>query len=209
MDDVSNRAVVTREVLLAWCAWLLISWVTNLGTGAPEPAARGMLQSIMLGLGLIWPAWRLSQGYHPAPGRQLLTDLILLLLLAQIVLWPLRLLITWPIEQVLMIDAVLLIWGAAAGVCTWLGRRGTASFRRVAAMTASILLLTAGWLITAALGQDWPVQWSPLYMLWVLSEPHAAYDAAATGWRLLVVAGATATVWALVRYHRRRPLHTN
>ena len=206
IDEESNRAVVTREVLLAWCLWLLISWVTNLGAGSPEPAARGMMQSVMVGLGLVWPAWRLSQGYNPRGGWQIATDLLLLLLLTQVVLWPLRLLIEWTMAQILMIDAVLTVWGAAAAVCAWVGQRGVSSVRRVAATTACVLLLTGGWLAIAWAGDPWPVHWSPLYMLWRLSEPHTAYDAASLGWRLSVVAGLTATAWALVRYHRPRPL---
>jgi hypothetical protein len=210
MDEASNRAVATREVLLAWCIWLLVSWVTNLGAGSPEPAVRGMLQSIMLGMGLIWPAWRLSQGYNPRCGWRIVTDLILLLLLTQVVLWPVRfVLMAWTTTQLLIINGVLIAWGAAAGLCAWIGQRGVSAFRRVAAMTVCVLLLTAGWLSAAALGEAWPVQWSPLYMLWMLAEGRAAYDAAAMGWRLLVVAGATATVWAVVRYRRAAASQTS
>ncbi len=50
----------TREVILAWCLWLLITWVI-LGFGASPAAIRWMVFLSLGGLVMLWPVFRLSQ----------------------------------------------------------------------------------------------------------------------------------------------------
>ena len=50
----------SREVILAWCLWLLITWVL-LGFGASPAAIRWMVFLSLGGMMMLWPLFRLSQ----------------------------------------------------------------------------------------------------------------------------------------------------
>lgn len=198
---------------MGWVLWLLVSWLVNYTIDTPirvradtlTPAVRGMMQSMIVGLGLIWPAWRLSQGRTARMGAEIVTDLVGMLLVVQIVIWPFRLLVGWPIPHALLIDLVVIVWSVALGLCVWAGRIGGTALWRAGAMAACALLLTGGWLVTAVSGQMWSVRWSPMYMLWVMTDMAEDFNPEAILWRLLVVFGAGLALWVwMLAWSRRR-----
>lgn len=75
-----------------------------------------MLLSVSLGLMIGWPLLRLSEVRSPWPIRQTLLDLIVLLSMVQIVIWPLRLVTTWSNERTLALDLVIIGWASLAAV---------------------------------------------------------------------------------------------
>lgn len=58
-----RRARDTQLVLLAWCLWLILSWLITLTTQTIQIAASVIMPfSSMIGLTICWPMLRLSQG---------------------------------------------------------------------------------------------------------------------------------------------------
>jgi len=191
-----------------WSAWLLVSWTLQLGHSdarvvdddALMLAARGLLTSMMLGLTLIWPAWRLSLPMYGPAGWQTLVDAAALLCIAQLVVWPLGALLYWPLELTLIIQAVLFTWTAITGLCIWGGLVGDSPASRSAGMALAAALALGGWLATALTGWLGPVQLNGYYMIWTLTDPpviHAALWAALGRLALLILA--TAAAWAIMR----------
>ncbi len=195
--------LASRPLLMGWAVWLLVSWGLNLGIDSPVwmtsealvPAVRGLMQSAIAGLVPGWPAVRLSQRRPDEPGLRLLVDCVLLLLVFQIVLWPLRILVDWPIGKTLLVDGVFIAWGLAAGLCTYVGWSIGTRAARAAAMVTCAALLGGGIVWVALTNQADAAYWSPVYMLWVLVDPNHRFDAAATAWRLVILAGGAAAAW--------------
>jgi hypothetical protein len=117
--------VLPRGLILLASVWLVASWVLAIGLRTPiyatsaayTPGVRLMLICLVLGLMIGWPLLRLSQPPMPFPLRQVLLDLIVLLSLVQVVLWPLRLVTTWSVSRTAAIDGTLTAWAVLAGAC--------------------------------------------------------------------------------------------
>jgi hypothetical protein len=115
--------VLPRGLILLASVWLVASWLLAIGLRAPieassasyTPGVRLML--ICLGVGLVigWPLLRVSQPSMPFPIRQVLLDLIVLLALVQVVIWPLRLVTPWSPARTAALDATLAAWALLAG----------------------------------------------------------------------------------------------
>ncbi len=112
-----------RSLVFLSTAWLIISWGMTVGFERPlqpssaayEPAVRLMLGAMMAGLMFGWPLLRLSQPASPHPVRQTVIDLLVLLSMVQVVVWPLRLVTRWTVDRTAAIDAVFIGWLLLAG----------------------------------------------------------------------------------------------
>jgi hypothetical protein len=195
--------LVSRPLLMGWAVWLLVSWGVNLGIDPPLwhdahsliPAVRGFLLAATLGLLLGWPTVRLSLRPSSRPVAQLLTDWALLMLIFQVVAWPLRVLIDWPIAQVVLINLVLGVWSLAAGVWVYLGWTSRGSGGRTAAAGGCIAMVVGGVVVGGVTGWLGAAQWSGLTMMWSLVDEGGPVDAAAMVRRLAVVAAVSGGVW--------------
>ncbi|MEX0775617.1 MAG: hypothetical protein WD042_07860 [Phycisphaeraceae bacterium] len=58
----------SRELVLAWCLWLLGSWCATLLLTSGKPTVHLMMYACLTGMMLLWPALRLSQGYTARRG---------------------------------------------------------------------------------------------------------------------------------------------
>ena len=58
-----------RHLVLWWCLWLLGSWAVALWRYNLSQAGQLMMLSIMAGLMLVWPAYRLSEAPLPGSGQ--------------------------------------------------------------------------------------------------------------------------------------------
>jgi hypothetical protein len=205
---------LSRTLLLGWSLWLLVSWSINLalfparrtwvimGDGvllwrtpaeAFIPMVRGMLVSVLLGLMLVWPVWRLSQASDPRPGRRVVLDLLSMWLIAQVVIVPLRLLADLPAPRLGLISLTLAAWGAATGVVVWIGWWSQLALRRSAAMLACIALVSGAWPVAVVLQQPALAAASPFQTLWSVVDLRI-------GDRLIIVqlamlAAGTAVAW--------------
>lgn len=200
---------------MAWCCWLLGSWLVNLDIDAPRwisddaliPAARGMFISMTIGLGLIWPAWRLSLPLRrdASPGLQTATDAISLLAIAQLVIWPLRSLLGWPAVMAQLLDMALIIWTGAAGLCVWGGLAGRSPAARSAGMAMAAGMLFGGPLLAVMTGAVEAARWSALHVMWTVGNGAVSLDEARTMVYRLTVVAVCATVAGGLMHRRFRP----
>ena len=103
MTGSHTHLVLPRALIFLASLWLIGSWFLAIGVRPPvqpsassyEPGVRLMLLCVTTGLMIGWPLLRLSQATSPAPLRQTLLDLVVLLSMAQVVIWLLRLVTTW------------------------------------------------------------------------------------------------------------------
>jgi hypothetical protein len=163
----SAHLAMRGMTLLAWCLWLLGSWMVARRMEYPSTAmaVRLMMLAVMVGLVVLWPALRLSQdrwvpffmaggraaaGGGPAGGRthaarrggdpwSVLSDWVGLAAVTQAVIWPFTFTAGWTLTQTLWMDAAVLSWGfLAAAMVAW-GVRSSAAWARTTMMAACIL----------------------------------------------------------------------
>jgi hypothetical protein len=115
--------VLPRGLIFLASVWLVASWLLAIGLRSPveassasyTPGVRLMLICLAVGLVIGWPLLRVSQPPMPFPLRQVLLDLIVLLALVQVVVWPLRLVTAWSPARTAALDATLTAWALLAG----------------------------------------------------------------------------------------------
>ncbi len=162
-----SRPTPPRGLIFLAFAWLLLSWGMTLGIRPPVqahaasymPGVRDMLLLMVAGVGIAWPLARLSGPWRAWPIRQSLLDLTVLLCLAQVVVWPLRLVTTWPAWRSASIDLCFCGWALAAAAAVATGtipaRRGT-SVLRTGSMIAAVLFVGGAPLFTLLSGGQLP-----------------------------------------------------
>lgn len=119
----STHLPLPRGLIFLASIWLIASWVIAIGLRAPvqpssasyTPGVREMLTCVTIGLMIGWPLLRLSQTRPAYPVRQTMLDLLVLLGLVQVVIWPLRLVTSWTPMRTAAIDATLAGWTLLAG----------------------------------------------------------------------------------------------
>ncbi len=115
--------VLPRGLILLASVWLIVSWLVTMGLRAPveassasyTPGVRVMLVSVTVGLMIGWPLLRLSQPMVAFPVQRVVLDLVVLVSLVQVVLWPLRLVTPWTTARTALIDATMVGWAVLAG----------------------------------------------------------------------------------------------
>lgn len=142
--------VMPRGLIFLAAIWLIGSWIAAMGTVTPvhatsasyEPGVQLMLQCVVLGFMIGWPLLRLSQPTKPAPIRQVLLDLLVLLTLLQVVVWLPRLLTNWLVIRTAALDAMLAGWTLliAAIVAVAVQQNGPTT-RTIAMLTCTVLCL--------------------------------------------------------------------
>ena len=147
----SPPVVLPRALIFLASLWLIGSWFLAIGVRPPvqpsassyEPGVRLMLLCVTTGLMIGWPLLRLSQATASAPLRHTLLDLAVLLSMAQVVLWLLRLVTTWSPARTAAIDATLAGWAVLAGalVAGAIGseRRGPRNLAMIACLGLCLL----------------------------------------------------------------------
>jgi len=142
--------VLPRGLILIASIWLVTSWVLAIGVRTPveassasyTPGVRLMLITAAIGLVIGWPLLRLSQGQVASPMKQTVLDLIVLLALVQVVIWPLRLVTPWSPARTAALDATLVAWTALAGAlvasATGTQRAGPRNIAIVACLSMSL-----------------------------------------------------------------------
>ncbi|MAE61099.1 MAG: hypothetical protein CMJ49_07060 [Planctomycetaceae bacterium] len=213
MTSVSNRPI-SQPLLLAWCGWLLASLLLHLmlaGAGAFEvregliqPIQR-MLQSVMIGLVVIWPTWRLSQAHRDEGEWHVLSNWLCLVLVLQVTIWPLRYLIGqsdalgWSVQRTWVIDLTFVAWSWLVAAWVRLGvRRGTPAARSIV-LVIIILLLLAGPLVATWTRRPEIGAISPYVSLWRLADPYVRLETAVEVSRSAGVAVLGIAVWMLGR----------
>jgi hypothetical protein len=215
-----------RMIVLLWTIYLTFAWLTLTGfRGQIDPGSlRLMLVASMVGLLTLWPALRLSQmrGYPSALnasgsvhaglpitslGRaiasELLTDWVCLVVVLQLVIWPIRLTAGWTGLQALWLTAVAMAWSLMAGAITAWGCRWDCKIHRTTAMLGCLALLVAEPLVMAWVNAGtargsaiaWPMGISPFQMLWSLAGSPTEFDPRPWSDRVRAMALAAVVAW--------------
>jgi hypothetical protein len=145
---------VPRGLVMIAAIWVFLSWVLLFGLRPPiQPQAASygptlelLFISIGVGVAIGWPLLRLSARPSRAPIGQALFDAMALILLMQVVIWPLRLVSNWTIPRMWLIMASL---GAAIAITGALlaaiqGSTNRAARTRAMALAVAIALAPLG-----------------------------------------------------------------
>lgn len=144
--------VLPRGLILAASLWLVVSWAAGIGFRPPveassasyTPGVRLVVLCAAIGLTIAWPLLRLSQGPTAFPVRQTLLDLVVLVALVQVVLWPLRLVTPWSAARTAAIDATLVGWTVIAGALVASACGSPRAGPRNLAITGSLAMCLGG-----------------------------------------------------------------
>lgn len=214
----ANAAV--QPMVLGWCLWLLGSWAVALTISSAVPAARWMIFSSMVGWLAVWPAARLSGQVRKArkdtaqpeaaeagvvrPGYIFL-EWFCLAMVFQAVLWPLRLVAGWSIEQVLWVDAAMLAWSLLIAALVAWGCLLRSAAERLVMMAVCMLVLAGEPVLMGLLARTqpmgdagWTMHVSPVQALWSMTV--AAADFQMGPWQSIIVSVAAAAIlaWGIV-----------
>ncbi len=218
----SPPLLLPRGLILLACVWLIGSWLLSIGVKPPiepssasyTPGVRLMLVCIGIGLMIGWPLLRLSwAGGEPTahPIVQTVLDLIVLVSLIQVVIWPLRLVTPWTVARTAALDATLVGWTVLGGavVASAIGsHRGGVRNLAIAACLAMCLLgptlAVIGAIVGGSAGQLMDI--GPLVAVYRLAQGAAA-PVTGPQWTMIVMpAAAAALAWTAlgVVYWARR-----
>ncbi|MCP3981514.1 MAG: hypothetical protein GY716_19625, partial [bacterium] len=143
--------VLPRALIFLASIWLIGSWMIAMGFTPPvQPSSSSyeyglltMLLCLASGLMIGWPLLRLSQTRSAAPIRQTVLDLVVILSMVQVIIWPLRLVTTWSLSRTAAIDATLAGWtllaGAVVTAAITTDRRGPRNLAMIACMAMCLL----------------------------------------------------------------------
>jgi hypothetical protein len=150
--------LLPRGLIFLASLWLIASWLIAIGWRAPvepvsasyTPGVRLMLLCVAVGLMVGWPLLRLSQRATPYPIRQTALDLVVLLALTQVVIWPLRLVTNWSAARTAALDTTLVGWslltGAIVAAAIGTNRPGPRTLAMLGCVGLCILGPLAAWL---------------------------------------------------------------
>lgn len=217
--DPRPPLILPRGLIVLSAVWLLISWLIAIGYNMPiqpsaatfTPGVRLMLLCVAIGLMIGWPLLRLSQQPTAWPIRQTMLDLVALLALVQIVIWPMRLITAWPPQRVAAIDATMIGWallaGAVVAATTGARSRGPRNLGMLACVSMCVLGPALAW-VGVLRGSDWMqvISLGPLMAIHTLGKGGGA-PPTADQWRwitLLIIAAVAAWV-VLWLVHVMRP----
>jgi hypothetical protein len=123
-DPWAHRRGEPRIFLLLWIGWLMAVTAISFGTLGPRgivdpdearPSTRVLLLLVIIGPALLWPAFRLCQVRPRHILRSIFLDMLVLLLPAQLVIWPQVLLAFWPIPVVGAVVVFFILWTILIG----------------------------------------------------------------------------------------------
>ena len=198
---------IPRGLVFAASGWIAASWIIAIGVQPPlqpssavyTPAARMLLASMVIGGLVAWPLFRLSTGGNRRPIASALLDLATLVALFQIVVWPLRLVTSWPADRTLLVDLHGIAWLASiAGVLASVAAREGGA--RAWTMTVFVLGLVLPPVLVITLGLPGDLaRISPLVEVWNIASAGPA-EIAPGDWRRVAIEFAVAAViwWAAI-----------
>lgn len=173
-------------MIIAWCLWLLGAWGVALLSSSGIPAVRWTVLASVIGLMAMWPAARLSQAEQiddtrrrPQAALAILLEWLCLVLVFQMVIWPLRIVADWPVRQALWLNAAVAAWSLLTAAAVAWGRQFRTSLGRTVMMAVCMLVLVgepALMALTPSSGPSplrfvWTMRLSPLQALWAMTAP--------------------------------------
>ncbi len=212
--DKEPPLVLPRGLIFLASIWLVVSWAVAIGFRTPveassasyTPGVRLMLISAAIGLIIGWPLLRVSQSRAEYPMTQALLDLIVLLALVQVVIWPLRLVTPWSPARTAALDATLVVWTILAGALVASATGSDRTGPRNIAIIACVTMCLAGPVLAmiGIRGSAMPgltprlLQVGPLLEVYTLSHGGRTAPAAGQWMWISMVALAGAAAWGVL-----------
>lgn len=203
--------ILPRNLIFLAFMWLVLSWLQSIGFPPPlnpatetyQPGVRELMIFITIGLSIAWPLYRLSGPRSDWPVSVVVLDLMVLLAMVQVVLWPLSLVTNWSRLRVGAIDAAMgtstILIGAVIAVAISTSSRGVRSL----SMAVVLLFAFAGPVVEqiAAQHAEQPAAelslLSPIFAVARLAAGNAT-EVLRTQWVMLfVAAGAAIVAWII------------
>ena len=198
-----------RALLLWWSLWLLASWIGAFGwRWWMEPsittymtASKRMMVSVMLGITIIWPLYRLVLRPAHTPRLLPLLDWLAIFATLQVLLWPMRVPTQWSALEVMLIDLTIFAWGLLYAAFIAMGTIGAGRRHRTIMMIICILFaalgpfmaMTSGTVATVAASR-W-LHWSPITTVWMHIQRDSLTIEPAAWQRIAVLTGAALLLW--------------
>ena len=156
-----------RDLIVLSCIWIAASWIVSIGLSSPaHPVAASYVDALLMmctltacGVTIAWPLLRLSFGTFIRPYAQTVLDMVVLICAIQVVVWPLRLLSTWPIQQTAIIAGLLTAWVLLTGGFVLFGLSSNRGSVRTTTMMALMVVVAIGALIPTTTEIPW---WNPI-----------------------------------------------
>lgn len=198
-----------RALLLWWSLWLLASWVAAFGwrwwlqpsIATYMTATKRMMFSVMLGVTVVWPMYRLVLRPAHSPRLLPLLDWLAIFATLQVLLWPMRVPTQWSAMEVLLIDLTIFVWGLLYAALIAIGTFGAGRRNRSLMMIVCLFIATAAPFaassagsIEAAQSSRW-LHWSPLTTLWMQIERTSVTIDPAAWQRIAVIGSAAVLLW--------------
>ncbi len=220
IDEFEREAepiVLPRGLILLGFVWLVAWWAMAMGFRPPlhpspasyEPGVKLMLLALMIGITIAWPVYRLSQPTSSRPIVQTWLDLLVLLAMSQVVIWPLRLVTTLSRASTAAMDAGLIGWAILIGAIVAAACGARASGPRTLAMLACIglgLIAPAlAWVgISPEVASGDRGVLSPLLLMHALADARSEWPSSAVWLYLLILGTAGGLAWVGVAVARER-----
>lgn len=120
---------VPRGLVVLTALWIFGAWIALFGFHPPVqaqsasygPSISLLFATIGVGIGIGWPMLRLSGRASAAPLAQALFDILAIVVLLQVVLWPLRLVTSWSLDRTVHLVLAAAISTVSVGALASLG----------------------------------------------------------------------------------------
>lgn len=190
-DPWGHRKGEPRTFAVLWCVYLLgASLATILSVEESWPPssdqyefpARVLMTLMLFGITVMWPAIRLCQATPRNPPGASLADWVVIVLPAQVLIWPMMLMLSWPLSVTAWLALAAASWGTVSMTAVAWGVSSNANAnRRITAMSLCLAFSLAGGLvgiawasITADAPPRWVWAWNALTGVWIVTEPESA-----------------------------------
>lgn len=199
-----------RGLVLLASLWIFASWALSVGLRRPvapslasyAPGVRVLVACLAVGLCAAWPLLRLSGPRQRWPMATVLLDLVALVTLVQVAIWPMRLTTAWTPARLAMIDAQMFAWAALCAAPLAVALDSSNPRARTATMAACLAVCVLGLpmrLGAASLGLPDPPPWllGPVMGALELGAPEQSAAAERCWPGVALVASAAGVAWGL------------
>jgi hypothetical protein len=134
---------VPRGLVVLTALWIFGAWIALFGFHPPVqaqsasygPSIALLFAMIGVGIGIGWPMLRLSARASSAPLSQALFDVLAIVVLLQVVLWPLRLVTSWSLDRTIALVTAAALATVSIGALSSLGTGSRSERTRTITMT--------------------------------------------------------------------------
>ena len=209
-----------RGLVLLASLWIFASWSLSVGLRPPAnpslasyaPGIRVMVACLAVGLCAGWPLLRLSGPRQRWPMACVAIDLLAVVTLVQVVLWPMRLATAWTPARLALIDALIFAWAACCGAIMAMALDSGRARARTTAMLACLAICALGIPLraaAAATGLPEPPAWllGPVMGALALGSTEQSATAERSWPGVVLLACTAALAWSLAWWwlRLRRP----